>query len=97
MMPLAMIITPIPMGTRVQSDYIKGWMVAVFMCKQNGMPRHSLDPFQRPTRMPVRTDVLTQGVAEYGMRPTPLGVLKVVGKTVLGFAGFGLSMAPSML
>ena len=47
--------------------------------------------------MPVRTDVLTQGVAEYGMRPTPLGVLKVVGKTVLGFAGFGLSMAPSML
>ena len=91
------------MGTRVQSDYIKGWMVAVFMCKQNGMPRHSLagpgplDPFQLPTRMPVRTDVLTQGVAEYGIRPTPLGVLKVVGKTVLGFAGFGLSMAPSML
>ena len=37
MMPLAMIITPIPMGTRVQSDYIKGWMVAVFMCKQNGI------------------------------------------------------------
>ena len=31
MMPLAMIITPIPMGTRVQSDYIKGWMVAVLM------------------------------------------------------------------
>ena len=94
LMPLAMIITPIPMGTRVQSDYIKGWMVAVFMCKQTA----SLDPFQRrPTRMPVRTDVLTQGVAEYGMRPTPLGVLKVVGKTVLGFAGFGLSMAPSML
>ena len=40
---------------------------------------------------------MTQGVAEYGMRPTPLAVLKVVGKTVLGFAGCGLSMAPSML
>ena len=41
--------------------------------------------------------VLTQGVAEYGMRPTPLGVLKVVGKTILGFMGFMISMVPSML
>ena len=73
LMPLAMVIAPIPMGTRVQSDYLRGWMVAVFMY------------------------VLTQGVAEYGMRPTPLGVLKVVGKTILGFMGFMISMVPSML
>ena len=73
LMPLAMVIAPIPMGTRVQSDYLRGWMVAVFMY------------------------VVTQGVAEYGMRPTPLGVLKVVGKTLLGFVGFGLSGVPSNL
>ena len=73
LMPLAMVIAPIPMGTRVQSDYLRGWMVAVFMY------------------------VLTQGVAEYGMRPTPLGVLKVVGKTILGFVGIMVSMVLSML
>ena len=73
LMPIAMVLAPVPMGTRVQSDYIKGWMFAVF------------------------TYVFTQGIAEFGLRPTPIAVLKVVGKAVLGFVGLGISMMPSFL
>lgn len=37
----------------------------------------------------------TQGIAEYGVRPNPLSVLKIAGKTLLGFIGVGLSVVPS--
>ena len=33
--------------------------------------------------------VVTQGVAEYGLRPAAKDVLKVVGKTIAGLAGLG--------
>ena len=73
LMPFAMVLAPMPMATRVQSDYIKGWMIAIF------------------------TYIVTQGVTEFGMRPSPVAVLKVVGKTILGFIGLGISMVPSFL
>ena len=72
-MPLTMVVALIPMGTRVQSDFLNGWKIMVAMY------------------------VFTQGVAEYGLRPTPVGVLKVVGKSLSGFVGFVVSMAPSAL
>ena len=37
--------------------------------------------------------ITTQGVAEFGLRPAPLAVLKILGKTVLGFVGLGIGVA----
>jgi hypothetical protein len=73
LMPIAMVLAPIPMGTRVQSDYIKGWMIAIF------------------------TYILTQGIAEFGLRPSAVAVLKVMGQSILGFIGLGVAMLPSFL